>query len=73
MTKTNDEKRNEYVNSRGLHCPHCGSKNMSYEDPIPDPNQGIVLMRVKCNSPTCKKSWEEVYSLTNVFLEEGDC
>ena len=73
MTKTNDEKRNDYINGMGWHCPHCGSKNMSCEDPRPDPNQGMIMMLVKCNSPTCKRSWDELYSLTNVFLEEGDC
>ena len=72
MTSTETEKRRDYIKERGLHCPHCGSKNMSYEEPRFDPAQAIIEILVKCNSPACKKTWEELYSLTNVFLSEKD-
>ena len=55
-----ETQRNEYLLSGGLYCPYCGSRNIRSEQFEPDSNS------VETNCDGCGKSWNNIYTLTEV-------
>ena len=57
VKKMTDE---EYCAGEGLHCPYCGSLDITGADSI-EANDGIASQYVRCNS--CGKHWTDAYML----------
>lgn len=60
--------KEEYINAKGNHCPHCGSKSISAGSLQAD--GGEAWQEVTCD--TCGEQWNDIYKLTNIEKITGD-
>lgn len=59
------EQKKEYVDKRGLYCPHCGSHN------IEETSNGVhrhwdMEPSVEVHCCDCRQEWRDIYTLTDV-------
>lgn len=57
-----EEKVKEYVDSKGLSCPYCGSGDLIGGSVTVD--AGHATQEVQCG--LCGRSWDDVYTLTGL-------
>jgi transcription elongation factor Elf1 len=66
-TKLTSKRKKKYIESKGSHCPYCGSTSISAESPETD---GLDLeCVVTCHD--CNRGWLEIYTVTEVKELEG--
>lgn len=59
-----EDKKKEYLKSKGMYCPHCESADL-IDSSLADSPEFNLHQEVKCNN--CKATFTNVYSLTNVY------
>ena len=57
--------KQQYLNEGGVRCPYCGSENLKCR--ITTTNDGFIYQKVTCL--TCNKTWLDVYTLTDILVE----
>ena len=63
------EDRKQYIESRGLFCPFCESKELQVGEI--ELNEDQCEVEVSCD--LCEKEWEEIYTLTDVKSTADEC
>ncbi len=57
-----DRQQREYLESRGLRCPHCGGKNLESYSPPETPSDMTIEQTTVCLD--CLMDWTDIYTLT---------
>lgn len=57
-------KKEKYIDSGGVKCPYCGSKDMTCYPLQAD--GGYVWHNITCDK--CSKQWKDVYKLVNIYV-----
>ena len=60
--------KEEYINSKGSHCPHCGSTSLSAGGLHAE--GGEAWQETTCE--TCGEQWNDIYKLSNIEKVTGD-
>lgn len=68
MKKLNAESARAYLLNGGVHCPHCGSGDVT-GDAI-DLQQGCATQSIYCNE--CGGAWTDIYRLVAVRCDESE-
>ena len=61
------KKIKEYIKGGGESCPYCGSDGL--RGGSWDSDNGYCNQSISCLS--CKKDWDDVYTLTGIYEMEG--
>lgn len=72
MKKTlSKEKQKAYIKSGGAFCPYCGSYNIEGVGLISSNDfGGSVSQTIECLEEDCGKSWEDVYTLSEIIEDK---
>lgn len=57
--------KQQYLDEGGVKCPYCGNDNLECETITTDDN--FIHRKVNCH--VCGKTWLDVYTLTDILLE----
>lgn len=60
-----DELKAKYLANDGAYCLYCGSDDLIWQS---KEVEDYVTQRVICK--TCHKSWQDMYGLVDVYIEE---
>lgn len=70
MPFTKEQERN-YVDNRGVRCPHCGGTDISSDHgDLATGGPDELFPKVTCENPTCGKTWVEQYKLVGILEEK---
>ena len=64
MKKKNKQ---QYINEGGIKCPYCKSENLESHAVLTTTEPLLMHQKVTCL--LCKKTWLDVYTLTNILTE----
>ena len=70
MAKLTEEQIKEYVARGGLYCPYCGLDGIEGVDQ--DVDGPVATWTVMCVNVDCRKSWTDIYTLTDMEPDEDD-
>ncbi|MEA3296152.1 MAG: hypothetical protein U9Q27_03390 [Patescibacteria group bacterium] len=57
--------KQQYINEGGVKCPYCKSKDLKCDPIIIDDD--VINQKVNCC--TCNKMWIDVYTITDILIE----
>lgn len=59
--------KRQYLNEGGVKCPYCKSENLKSHAVLTTIEPLLMCQKITCLS--CKKTWLDVYTLTDVLTE----
>lgn len=59
--------KRQYLNEGGIKCPYCKSKNLRSYAVLTTTEPSLMHHKVTCLS--CNKTWLDVYTLTDILIE----